>query len=251
MSQHLNSRFPGLTDILCACGLICVLAIAIAAAGQTAATPDAGRKSPSGEGAAAVPAGPSSGEVAPPVSGGSSKPDSGKLAKPSAAGKKAKAATAPGAQGGASPFQALSFSSERGPIDIHSDTLDLDYKAHTVFYRGHVYATQGTASLSSDTLQVLYNGDFKDLKQAIATGNVRVAQGGRWATGEKAELNQDNHTVVMTGNPVMHDGPDQVAGTRILIYLDSQKSVVEKAHAVLFPNKSENREDHKPNDHDR
>lgn len=229
---------------------MCVLAIAISAAGQTGAKPDTGQKSASGEGAAAVPAGPSTGEVA-PASGGSSGAESGKLGKAPTAGKKAKAATAPDAQRGGSPFQPLTFSSERGPIDIHSDTLDLDYKAHTVFYRGHVHATQGTASLTSDTLQVLYNGDFKDLKQAIATGNVRVAQGGRWSTSERAELDQVKHTVVMTGSPVMHDGPDQVAGTRILIYLDSQKSVVEKAHAVLLPNKSENREDQKPNDHDR
>ena len=251
------SRFPGLRNVLFACGLMCALAVAIPAVGQsvakpdiaqTGAKPDAGRESPSGEGAAAVSAGPSSG-IAAPAPGGSSGTELGKAA--TATRKAPKSAAAPDAKGGVSPFQSLGLSSEGGPIDVRSDTLDLDYKAHSVVYRGHVHATQGSASLSSDTLQVLYDGDFRELKQVVATGNVRVAQGGRWATGERADLNQVDHTVEMTGNPVIHDGPDQVAGTRILIYLDSQKSVVEKAHAVIFHRKPEDRDDQKPDDHDR
>jgi len=142
----------------------------------------------------------------------------------------------------------MSFGSGHGPIDIHSETLDLDYKAHKVVYSGNVRATQGTSSLTCNTLEVLYNNDFKDLKQAICTGNVRVAQGGRYATGERADFNQTNHTVVMTGNPIVHDGPDQVTGTRILIYLDSDKSVVEQAHAVIFPRKGDDSDSQKPGD---
>jgi lipopolysaccharide transport protein LptA len=262
-----------------ACGLTCALAIATPAAAQTGANPDtgqagaksdteqtaakpesgpaapkpeAGNKSPSGEGAAAAaPAGSSPGEVA-SSPGGLSEPAGAKPAEATTAGKKAsKAKSAAGAKGGVSPLQSLGLSSEGGPIDVRSDTLDLDYKAELVLYRGHVHATQGSSSLSSDTLQVLYKGDFHEVKEVIATGHVIVAQGGRWATGERAKLNQVDHTVEMTGYPVVHDGPDQVAGTRILIYLDSQKSVVEHAHAVIFPRKAENRDDQKPNDHDR
>lgn len=232
-SQHLKRGFRGLVGIMFACGLICALAFAIPLFAQTSAAPASGEKKPSGEGAA-------------PVSAGSSK-SAGGTAKSATSGKKSKKAEKSDTESGANP---LSFSTEHGPIDIRSDALDLDYKAHTVFYRGQVHATQGTSSLTSDTLQVLYNGDFKDLKQAIATGNVHVSQGGRWATSDRAELDQVNHTVIMTGNPVMHDGPDQVAGTRILIYLDTNKSVVEKAHAILYPNKSQGGEDHKPNDHE-
>ncbi|HTY56989.1 MAG TPA: LptA/OstA family protein [Candidatus Binataceae bacterium] len=125
------------------------------------------------------------------------------------------------------------------PIDIRSDTLDFDYKGHKVVYHGHVQASQGSGSLSSDNLEVLYGNDFKDLKKAIATGNVHITQGGRWATGERADLDQVARTVVLTGSPVIHDGPDQVTGTRILIYLDTDKSVVEKAHAVIFPRQSD------------
>ncbi len=128
--------------------------------------------------------------------------------------------------------------------------MELDYKANVVWYRGHVHVTQGTASLSSDVLQVITSEKMADLREAIATGNVRMSQGGRWATGDKARLNQVNHTVEMTGSPVIHDGQDEVAGTRILIYLDTEKSVVDNAHAVVFPRHSEDYDAKTSNDHD-
>ncbi len=140
------------------------------------------------------------------------------------------------------PFAGLQLSGEKGPIDIKSDALDLDYKANQVLFHGHVKAKQGTALLDSNTLRVSYGENFKQVKQIIAQGNVKITQGGRWATGEQAVLNQIERTVVMTGNPVVHDGPDQIAGDKITIYLDSQKSVVEGARAVIFPRSSETRD---------
>ncbi len=154
------------------------------------------------------------------------------------------------AKGKESPFQSLRLSNDRGPVDIRADSMELDYKENVVWYRGHVRVTQGSASLSSDVLQVLTSEHFEDLREAIATGNVRMSQGGRWATGNRARLNQVDHTIEMTGKPVIHDGPDEVAGTRILIYLDSQKSVVENAHAVIFPRNSEDSDAKTPNGHD-
>jgi len=258
MSPRSSGRYPQLSGFLLGCGLIGALALATPAAAQSTAVPDAapteastgaGQKTPTGEGAVATAtpaASPENASSVPQkkVSGASS----GKPAK-SASKKSPKAGATPDAKDSGSPFQALSFSSEKGPIEIQSDTLDLDYKGHTVWYRGHVHAKQGTASLNSDTLQVLYGENFKDLKQAIAMGNVRLTQGGRWATSDRADLDQVARTVVMTGNPVIHDGPDQVTGTRILIYLDTQKSVIDKAHAVIFSRSSDTRDDQKPSDH--
>jgi len=35
-------------------------------------------------------------------------------------------------------FQSLSLGSNKGPVHIDSDTLELDYKSSNVYYRGHV-----------------------------------------------------------------------------------------------------------------
>jgi lipopolysaccharide export system protein LptA len=134
-----------------------------------------------------------------------------------------------------SHFGMMKFSADNGPIQIKADSLDLDYKNNTVEFKGTVHATQSGTTLTSKTLKVLYGAKFGQIKQVIALGDVKMTQGGRWATGQRAVLDEVKHTVEMTGTPVIHDGPDSVAGRRIIIYLDTEKSFVEGATAVIFP----------------
>ncbi len=134
-----------------------------------------------------------------------------------------------------SPFGMMKFSADNGPIQIKADSLNLDYKNNSVEFEGAVHATQSGTILTSKTLKVLYGSKFGEIKQVIALGDVKMSQGGRWATGQRAVLDEVKHTVEMTGAPVIHDGPDSVAGRRIIVYLDSEKSFVERATAVIFP----------------
>ena len=80
------------------------------------------------------------------------------------------------------------------------------------------------------------------LREVIASGNVRIDQGARWAVGGKATFDQRRRTLVLTENPVLHDGPNEVAGDRVVVYLDENRSVVEggdrkRVKAVLYPGK--------------
>ncbi len=171
-------------------------------------------------------------------------------AKPAAAHKSGGTAqSANDAKGGAqnSPFGMMKFSADNGPIQIKADSLNLDYKNNTVEFKGTVHATQSGTTLTSKALKVIYGQKFGDIKQVIALGDVKMMQGGRWATGQRAVLDEVKHTVEMTGEPVIHDGPDSVAGRRIIIYLDSEKSVVEGASAVIFP-RDNNKTDHETTD---
>jgi lipopolysaccharide export system protein LptA len=81
---------------------------------------------------------------------------------------------------------------------------------------------------------------FRQIDRLYADGDVRVSQGTRWITSDHAVMDERQHTAVFTGNPVAHDGEDQIAGTRITVYLDSGKSEVEGPKMVIFPRKSEN-----------
>jgi lipopolysaccharide export system protein LptA len=140
------------------------------------------------------------------------------------------------------PFSSLQFSGNKGPINIKSDTLDLDYKGNVVVFRGNVHAVQADALLTSDTLTVSYLKDFREVKNMVANGNVRMSQGTRFATGDHGVLDQAKHTVTLTGNPVVHDGDDQVSGTKITVHLDTGKSEVEGARAILFPKEQKTRD---------
>jgi lipopolysaccharide export system protein LptA len=128
---------------------------------------------------------------------------------------------------------------QKGPVNIQSDGLNLDYKNNWVLFHGHVHAVQGGGVLTSDTLKVKYGKDFSDMQNMYADGNVRISQGTRYATSDHAVLDQSVHTVTLTGNPVVHDGNDRVVGEKIVVNLITGKSdVTGGAKAWFFPRDS-------------
>jgi len=139
------------------------------------------------------------------------------------------------------PFGSLA-TSNRGPISIQSDSLALDYKQNTVFFSGRVRASQADGALTSNTLRVKYGKDFHEVQDMAADGNVHISQGVRWCTSDHAVLNQQQHIVILTGSPICHDDRDQIAGTRITVHLDTGKSDVEAAKAVIFPQPAKTRD---------
>ncbi len=139
-------------------------------------------------------------------------------------------------QGGG--FGGIQFSSGGQPIDVHAESLSFDDKGKSATWTGHVQANQGNTQLSSNTLRLNYGNDFHDVREVIAIGNVRISQGTRWATGDHAVLDNTKHTVVLTGSPVLHDGEDQITGTKVTVHLDTNQSDVENASAVIFPHEA-------------
>jgi len=154
---------------------------------------------------------------------------------------------------GGALFDAGSFGNKKEPIVITSDTLEYDYKTNVVVYRGDVIAVQGETKVRSDTLTVTLaaqkdsdppdpekKGDQR-LQEVIAVGKVRIDNGTRWATGGRAVFEQATRTLVLTENPVLHDGQNEVSGDLVTLYLDENRSVVEggrrRVKATVFPNK--------------
>jgi lipopolysaccharide export system protein LptA len=128
---------------------------------------------------------------------------------------------------------------QKGPVNIQSDGLNLDYKNNWVLFHGHVHAVQAGGELNSDSLKVKYGKDFSEVQQMVADGNVRISQGTRWATSDHAVLDQAVHTVTLTGSPVVHDGNDSVVGKKIVMNLITGKSeVTGGAKAWFFPRDS-------------
>jgi lipopolysaccharide export system protein LptA len=164
----------------------------------------------------------------------------------------------------AAPVPALALPGVRRdqPITVTARTLEFDYKQNVVVYRGDVQAVQGDVHLKSDTLTIrLASVDEKggeagdsdpqpagdtttlggrvQLRQVEATGNVRIDQGERWATGGRAVYDEERRVLTLSEDPVLHDGPNQIAGDRVIVFLDENRSVVEggdkRVKAVLFP----------------
>jgi lipopolysaccharide export system protein LptA len=174
----------------------------------------------------------------------------------------------PSAQAGKRPdqmdfFQSLSLGSRNEPINISSDSLELDYKGSVLTYRGNVQVKQGDVTLTSDRLSITYDresvqkvpgatpaptaagsrGDADKIKEVVAEGNVRIRRGDRLAEGRRAVFDQGKQTIVLSDGAVLHEGPNKVAGDRIVVYLQEERSVVEsgsnsRVSAVFYPGTS-------------
>jgi len=135
----------------------------------------------------------------------------------------------------------LSLSSSRGPVTIHAKELEFDYGAQTLTYRGGVMVTQGDLTVRSDRLRVLLKdeGEGQRVREVVAEGQVQIGMGDRSATGGRAVFNQQAQTVTLSEGAVLREGPNEVTGDRVIVYLDERRSVVEgggaPVRAVLFP----------------
>jgi lipopolysaccharide export system protein LptA len=134
----------------------------------------------------------------------------------------------------------VNFGNQKGPTNITSDTGTLDYQNKMAVFSGHVHAVQAGGDLTSDTLKVQYGQNFNDIQKLYADGNVRMSQGTRWITSDHAVLDQSTHVLTFHGNPVAHDGEDQITGSAIKVDLSTGKSTVDKPRLIIFPREGKN-----------
>ncbi|MDO8956648.1 MAG: LptA/OstA family protein, partial [Deltaproteobacteria bacterium] len=79
-----------------------------------------------------------------------------------------------------------------------------------------------------------------DVREIVASGNVKIYQGDRLATAQKAVLNNREQKIVLTGQPKVWQGKDMVSGEKIIVLLDEDKSFVEggpdrRVEVILYP----------------
>lgn len=141
---------------------------------------------------------------------------------------------------GDSLLRGLSFTNKKEPVTVTADALEFDYRARVLVYRGKVTATQGDMKLSSDVLTLKLEAKTANrLESVIAEGHVELVKGQRTANADRAEYDQGNRTIVLTNNAVLRDGPNQVSGDQVTVYLDDERTVIQggdrRVQALLFP----------------
>jgi len=134
------------------------------------------------------------------------------------------------------------------PIVINSNKLEIDDELKMITFTGNVTATKGELKIRCKKMVVYYVSTKSSKKSAsniskiVCTGDVRIYRGkqGGIATSNKAVYYQDQDKLVLTGRPVVKQGKDFVEGSRIIIYLKQNRSIVESSRtkpvkAVIFP----------------
>jgi lipopolysaccharide export system protein LptA len=135
----------------------------------------------------------------------------------------------PPRKGGAGSLFQMSGSTTNGGMTITSDQAEYDYsdrQEQVIAFDGHVHVVDPQYDLKSDRLLVFTTGT-NQIKRIIAIGNVDISQPGRHATCERATYEQSTGQAVLTGNPVLTRGSDRAVGTKITIWLNDQRVLVE------------------------
>jgi lipopolysaccharide export system protein LptA len=128
------------------------------------------------------------------------------------------------------------------PLRITSQQLEADNKNRVITFRGKVEAKQGEMTITADVAQVFYEKkeEGNEIREIVATGNVKMQEGDRLATGQKAVFVNAEQKIVLTGQPRIWQGKDMVSGERIVVLLEEDKSLVEsgpdqRVEVILHP----------------
>lgn len=121
----------------------------------------------------------------------------------------------------------------KGPINITSETLTADNKAHTALFEKNVVAKTTNLTIQADKMLVFYKEDGGDVTKIESTGNVKVLKEDRIITSKSATYYADEEKVIFTGEPRAMDGDNVVSGTKIIYFMTDDRFFVENSKVIL------------------
>jgi lipopolysaccharide export system protein LptA len=153
-------------------------------------------------------------------------------------------ASGKGEERGTSMAKPFGLMSSRAPIDMTSDTVEASQKQNSVTFKGNVVARQEDITLYANTLVIYYDPDAKGIKTVVASGNVKIVQLERRATGQKITFRQDDNRVLLEGEAVLREGENVIRGDRVVCYIDEDRCLVEggkggRVNTTITPPKKE------------
>jgi len=126
------------------------------------------------------------------------------------------------------------FTSDK-PVKITSQTLEADNKSNRVTFKGNVVATQEDMVIFSDIMTVKYE-TRGSIRRIEASGNVKMTQKDRIATGKKIVFYNPEQKIVMTGNPRIWQDDNLISCEKITVLLEEDKIFFEgKVDSVIYP----------------
>jgi len=138
------------------------------------------------------------------------------------------------------PFGGLKHDSSK-KIEVSADSLVVSQGNSSAEFKGNVLAGQGTLKIEADRLIVEYKADSEGtatgaIHSMTASGNVVLANGAEAAQANEAVYMVTSGTVKMTGDVILTQGRNAIAGTILNIDLNSGDAVFEgRVRTVLEP----------------
>lgn len=155
-------------------------------------------------------------------------------------------AIAPAAAQQASPFGSFKHDNSL-PIEITSDALEVRDPEKLAVFSGDVVAGQGKLRLTSDILNVWYDGENPDdaetgaISRLRAEGDVFLSSGAETARGAWALYDVETGIVTMGGGVTLTQGENAIRGETLRVDLNAGQGRVEggRVRSVFRPSQAE------------
>lgn len=113
-------------------------------------------------------------------------------------------------------------------VEVAADNLEVDQATGRAVLTGNVVIAQGDLRLSATRVTVDYattNGD-RSIERLNASGDVLIVAGDDAAEGQEAVYTLGSSDILLTGNVVVTQGGNTLAGDRLTVNLNSGAGVV-------------------------
>ncbi len=121
------------------------------------------------------------------------------------------------------------------PVEVTSERLEVDQNAGIATFIDDVVVIQGEMRLTAPRVRVEYtSGDEGQIDLIHATGGVTMFNGIETAEGDEAIYRVSLGTVVMTGDVIVTQGPNVLAGQRLDVDLDTGTGTMEGRVRTIF-----------------
>jgi lipopolysaccharide export system protein LptA len=135
------------------------------------------------------------------------------------------------------------------PVTVDSTKMERFGKQNVVVFSGNVVARQSGSVQYADRMEVYLDEKGDRILRTVSTGNVRiVTRDCRTGTARRAEYQDLEQRVVLSGNARVWQEDNVVSGESIVIYLSQDRSVVEggtqeRVKAVFYPRDDKDKKD--------
>jgi lipopolysaccharide export system protein LptA len=128
-----------------------------------------------------------------------------------------------------SPFSTMK------PIQITSKSMEADNKKNMVTFKGNVVVKQEDIVILSDIMKVVYEAKG-GISRVEASGNVKMSQENRIATGKKLVFYNPEQKIVMTGNAKIWQGDNLISCEKVTVLLEEDKILFEgTVDSIIYP----------------
>lgn len=122
-------------------------------------------------------------------------------------------------------------------LDVTAERMTFDRQTQTFLFQERVRVQRCEMTILCDRMRVFNDAEGQSVERIVCTGNVRMQQGDRRVTAERAEYFDAEQKLILTGNPKAWDigEHNELTGEEIVVFLEEDKLFVKQAHVRFHP----------------